>query len=175
MSCLHWWIINRGYWSPWQNDCIEHNLVKNKKGFRSGRMCKRPSRLRFCCIWEAEVAPWTSSQANLLRSSIIWMNWEHPLGPSADNFGDILWRRQWRAFYRRPVLYCPSMCTGGCAKCLGGALIPLTVFGFLANILLFFPGGKVIDHNECLSEEVWFFGGILGSGVLVNRNALKSL
>ncbi|XP_015975729.2 transmembrane 4 L6 family member 4 isoform X2 [Rousettus aegyptiacus] len=59
------------------------------------------------------------------------------------------------------------MCTGGCAKCLGGALIPLTVFGFLANILLFFPGGKVIDHNECLSEEVWFFGGILGSGVLM--------
>ncbi|XP_011384107.2 transmembrane 4 L6 family member 4 [Pteropus vampyrus] len=59
------------------------------------------------------------------------------------------------------------MCTGNCAKCLGGALIPLTVFGFLANILLFFPGGKVIDNNEHLSEEVWFFGGILGSGVLV--------
>lgn len=66
------------------------------------------------------------------------------------------------------------MCTGDCAKCLGGALIPLALFGFLANILLFFPGGKVIDNNDHLSEEVWFFGGILGSGVLVSREALKS-
>lgn len=67
------------------------------------------------------------------------------------------------------------MCTGGCAKCLGGTLIPLAVFGFLANVLLFFPGGKVIDDNVNLSDEVWFFGGILGSGVLVSREALKSL
>lgn len=37
----------------------------------------------------------------------------------------------------------------------GGTLIPLTVFGFLANILLFFPGGKVIDNNDHLSDEVW--------------------
>lgn len=66
------------------------------------------------------------------------------------------------------------MCTGSCAKCLGGTLIPLTVFGFLANILLFFPGGKVIDNNDHLSDEVWLFGGILGSGVLVSREALKS-
>lgn len=74
------------------------------------------------------------------------------------------------------VLYytSPNMCTGGCAKCLGGTLIPLALFGFLANILLFFPGGKVIDNKDHLSDEVWFFGGILGSGVLVSRDALKS-
>lgn len=66
------------------------------------------------------------------------------------------------------------MCTGGCAKCLGGTLIPLSVLGCLANILLFFPGGKVIDDNKHLSEEVWFFGGVLGSGVLVSRKTLKS-
>ncbi|KAI2531959.1 transmembrane 4 L six family member 4, partial [Homo sapiens] len=59
------------------------------------------------------------------------------------------------------------MCTGGCARCLGGTLIPLAFFGFLANILLFFPGGKVIDDNDHLSQEIWFFGGILGSGVLM--------
>ncbi|XP_008524777.1 transmembrane 4 L6 family member 4 [Equus przewalskii] len=67
------------------------------------------------------------------------------------------------------------MCTGGCAKCLGGTLIPLTVFGFLANVLLFFPGGKVIDDNVNLSDEVWFFGGILGSGVLMIFPALVFL
>ncbi|XP_037683446.1 transmembrane 4 L6 family member 4 [Choloepus didactylus] len=59
------------------------------------------------------------------------------------------------------------MCTGSCAKCLGGTLIPLTVFAFLANILLFFPGGKPIDNNDHLSDEIWYFGGILGSGVLM--------
>uniref|UniRef100_A0A8C0R4L1 Transmembrane 4 L six family member 4 n=1 Tax=Canis lupus dingo TaxID=286419 RepID=A0A8C0R4L1_CANLU len=67
------------------------------------------------------------------------------------------------------------MCTGGCAKCLGSTLIPLALFGFLANILLFFPGGRVIDNNDHLSEEVWFFGGILGSGVLMIFPALVFL
>ena len=66
------------------------------------------------------------------------------------------------------------MCTGSCAKCLGGTLIPLSVFGLLANILLFFPGGKVIDNNDHLSDEVWYFGGILGNGVLVSKETLKS-
>lgn len=60
------------------------------------------------------------------------------------------------------------MCTGSCAKCLGWTLIPLAVFGFLANILLFFPGGEVLENNDHLSDEVWYFGGILGSGVLVS-------
>ncbi|XP_054570083.1 transmembrane 4 L6 family member 4-like [Eptesicus fuscus] len=59
------------------------------------------------------------------------------------------------------------MCTGGCAKCLGGTLILLSMIAFLANILLFFPGGKEIDNINHLSEEVWFFGGILGSGFLM--------
>ncbi|KAF4021074.1 hypothetical protein G4228_012289 [Cervus hanglu yarkandensis] len=67
------------------------------------------------------------------------------------------------------------MCTGSCAKCLGGTLIPLAVFGLLANILLFFPGGKVIDDNDHLSDEVWYFGGILGSGVLMIFPALVFL
>ncbi|XP_059247738.1 transmembrane 4 L6 family member 4 isoform X2 [Mustela nigripes] len=67
------------------------------------------------------------------------------------------------------------MCPGGCAKCLGGTLIPLALFGFLANILLFFPGGKVIDNKDHLSDEVWFFGGILGSGVLMIFPALVFL
>ncbi|XP_048190553.1 LOW QUALITY PROTEIN: transmembrane 4 L6 family member 4 [Perognathus longimembris pacificus] len=56
------------------------------------------------------------------------------------------------------------MCTGSCARCLGIALVPLAVLGFLANVLLFFPGGKVMADNSNLSQEVWYFGGILGSG-----------
>ncbi|XP_038603749.1 transmembrane 4 L6 family member 4 [Tachyglossus aculeatus] len=67
------------------------------------------------------------------------------------------------------------MCTGSCAKCLGVTLIPLAVLGALANILLFFPGGKVIDNNDNLSDEVWYFAGILGCGVLMICPALVFL
>ncbi|TRZ12087.1 hypothetical protein HGM15179_015020 [Zosterops borbonicus] len=67
------------------------------------------------------------------------------------------------------------MCTGGCAKCLGGTLIPLAVLCALANILLFFPGGKVADDSAHITTEVWYFGGILGSGVLMIFPALVFL
>ncbi|NXC55991.1 T4S4 protein, partial [Aleadryas rufinucha] len=67
------------------------------------------------------------------------------------------------------------MCTGGCAKCLGSTLIPLAVLCTLANILLFFPGGKVAEENAHITDEVWYFGGILGSGVLMIFPALLFL
>lgn len=67
------------------------------------------------------------------------------------------------------------MCTGSCAKCLGWTLIPLAVAAFLANILLFFPGGEVLKDKSHLSDEVWYFGGILGSGVLMIFPALVFL
>ncbi|XP_064521692.1 transmembrane 4 L6 family member 4 [Pseudopipra pipra] len=67
------------------------------------------------------------------------------------------------------------MCTGGCAKCLGTVLIPLAVLCTLANILLFFPGGKVAQENGHITDEVWYFGGILGSGVLMIFPALVFL
>ncbi|NXB26967.1 T4S4 protein, partial [Rhagologus leucostigma] len=67
------------------------------------------------------------------------------------------------------------MCTGSCAKCLGGTLIPLAVLCTLANILLFFPGGKVAEDNAHITDEVWYFGGILGSGVLMILPALVFL
>ncbi|KAM4695052.1 transmembrane 4 L6 family member 4 [Discoglossus pictus] len=66
------------------------------------------------------------------------------------------------------------MCSGGCAKCLGISLIPLAILCVLANILLFFPGGKV-EPNGHISDEVWYFGGILGSGVLMIFPALVFL
>ncbi|XP_016077220.1 PREDICTED: transmembrane 4 L6 family member 4-like [Miniopterus natalensis] len=59
------------------------------------------------------------------------------------------------------------MCTGGCARCLGCILLLLSIIAFLANALLFLPGGKETDNTSHLSEEVWYFGGILGSGFLM--------
>ncbi|MBN3322057.1 T4S4 protein, partial [Atractosteus spatula] len=67
------------------------------------------------------------------------------------------------------------MCSGSFAKCLGITLIPLAILCVLANILLFFPGGKTVENNDQITEEVWYFGGILGSGVLMIFPALVFL
>ncbi|XP_043849266.1 transmembrane 4 L6 family member 4-like [Dromiciops gliroides] len=67
------------------------------------------------------------------------------------------------------------MCRVDCAGCLGCTLIPLAVLGTLTNILLFFPGAGVIDNNVNLTEEVWYFGGILGCGVFMIFPALSLL
>lgn len=61
------------------------------------------------------------------------------------------------------------MCTGGFAKCLGISLMPLAVVCVLCNILLFFPAGQTVD-SEHITDEVWYFGGLLGSGVLVSSS-----
>lgn len=59
------------------------------------------------------------------------------------------------------------MCSGSFAKCLGITLIPLSTVCVLCNILLFFPGGTSVE-NDHITQEVWYFGGLLGSGVLVS-------
>uniref|UniRef100_A0A8B9H7H0 Transmembrane 4 L six family member 4 n=1 Tax=Astyanax mexicanus TaxID=7994 RepID=A0A8B9H7H0_ASTMX len=64
------------------------------------------------------------------------------------------------------------MCSGNFAKCLGITLIPLAILCFLCNVLLFFPGGKTAANNEDITDEVWFFGGILGSCALVSELVL---
>uniref|UniRef100_A0A3Q0S8E8 Transmembrane 4 L six family member 4 n=1 Tax=Amphilophus citrinellus TaxID=61819 RepID=A0A3Q0S8E8_AMPCI len=66
------------------------------------------------------------------------------------------------------------MCSGGFAKCLGISLMPLSIVCVLCNILLFFPGGKPED-SEHITDQVWYFGGILGSGVLMIFPALVFL
>ncbi|RXN33216.1 transmembrane 4 L6 family member 4 [Labeo rohita] len=58
------------------------------------------------------------------------------------------------------------MCTGSFAKCLGITLLPLAVICVISNIMLFFPGGKVLDDSGDITEEVFYLGGILGSGVV---------
>lgn len=52
--------------------------------------------------------------------------------------------------------------------------MPLCIVCVLCNILLFFPGGTVEDSDH-ITEQVWYFGGILGSGVLMIFPALVFL
>nr|ACQ58950.1 Transmembrane 4 L6 family member 4 [Anoplopoma fimbria] len=66
------------------------------------------------------------------------------------------------------------MCSGGFAKCLGISLMPLAIACVLCNILLFFPDGKSVEKDH-IAEQVWYFGGILGSGVLMIFPALVFL
>ncbi|XP_034035376.1 transmembrane 4 L6 family member 4 [Thalassophryne amazonica] len=66
------------------------------------------------------------------------------------------------------------MCSGSFAKCLGITLIPLAIVCVLCNILLFFPGGQPVA-TEHITAQVFYFGGILGSGVLMIFPALVFL
>ncbi|XP_056895459.1 transmembrane 4 L6 family member 4 isoform X2 [Takifugu flavidus] len=66
------------------------------------------------------------------------------------------------------------MCSGGFAKCLGISLLPLSIVCVLCNILLFFPGGTSVDKDN-ITVQVWYFGGIIGSGVLMIFPALVFL
>ncbi|XP_061540066.1 transmembrane 4 L6 family member 4 [Phycodurus eques] len=66
------------------------------------------------------------------------------------------------------------MCSGRFAKCLGISLMPLAIVCVLCNILLFFPGGNTVE-SENITEEVWYVGGIFGSGVLMIFPALVFL
>uniref|UniRef100_A0A4W5K2A2 Transmembrane 4 L six family member 4 n=1 Tax=Hucho hucho TaxID=62062 RepID=A0A4W5K2A2_9TELE len=66
------------------------------------------------------------------------------------------------------------MCSGSFAKCLGITLIPLAILCVLCNILLFFPGGLVAEDNNHITEEVFYFGGVMGSGVMVSQLLLGS-
>ncbi|KAM5171772.1 transmembrane 4 L6 family member 4-like [Mantella aurantiaca] len=62
------------------------------------------------------------------------------------------------------------MCTGDCAKFIGVALYPFCILNIFCNILLLFPEWKtdaVSDPKQKLTEEVLYFGGIFGSGLLV--------
>ncbi|XP_078420383.1 transmembrane 4 L6 family member 4 [Cetorhinus maximus] len=60
------------------------------------------------------------------------------------------------------------MCYGKCARCIGITLIPLALASIILNTLLFFPNGETgYNTLEKLAETVWYFGGIVGSGLLM--------
>ncbi|XP_026053551.1 transmembrane 4 L6 family member 4 [Carassius auratus] len=67
------------------------------------------------------------------------------------------------------------MCSGNFAKCLGITLLPLAIICVICNIMLFFPGGTVAEESTDITDEVFYFGGILGSGVLMIFPALVFL
>ncbi|XP_066202998.1 transmembrane 4 L6 family member 4-like [Saccopteryx leptura] len=58
------------------------------------------------------------------------------------------------------------MCVAFCGRCLGVILNLFSIVACLANVLLFFPGGKQLQYHQ-ISDEVWLFGGIVGSGIVM--------
>ncbi|XP_068960542.1 transmembrane 4 L6 family member 4-like [Petaurus breviceps papuanus] len=58
------------------------------------------------------------------------------------------------------------MCCVQCAKCLGGMLIPLILLSVLTNLLLCFPALEIVQYEQ-LSDEVTYFGGIIGCGIIM--------
>ncbi|XP_044142305.1 transmembrane 4 L6 family member 1-like [Bufo gargarizans] len=66
------------------------------------------------------------------------------------------------------------MCTGKCAKFIGKLLFPLGICAIVANLLLYFPNGK-IPEMEQITDFVWFFHGIVGAGLLAFLPAFMML
>uniref|UniRef100_W5N9I1 Transmembrane 4 L six family member 21b n=1 Tax=Lepisosteus oculatus TaxID=7918 RepID=W5N9I1_LEPOC len=67
-----------------------------------------------------------------------------------------------------------AMCTGKCAKCIGGTLYPLAAICLICNIILFFPGwsteyvqGKEHENESLITNEVKYMGGLIGGGIMV--------
>ncbi|XP_068130165.1 transmembrane 4 L6 family member 5-like [Hyperolius riggenbachi] len=70
------------------------------------------------------------------------------------------------------------MCTGKCAKCIGGSLIPFAVICMACNAILYFPGWSVEPSQNAglmLTTEVTMFLGIIGGGVMVLIPAIQIL
>ncbi|XP_056417457.1 transmembrane 4 L6 family member 1-like [Hyla sarda] len=66
------------------------------------------------------------------------------------------------------------MCTGKCAKIIGKALFPLGTCAIVANLLLYFPNGQILEVEQ-ITDFVWFFHGIVGAGLLAFLPAFMML
>ncbi|XP_066450185.1 transmembrane 4 L6 family member 1-like [Eleutherodactylus coqui] len=66
------------------------------------------------------------------------------------------------------------MCTGKCAKFIGKLLFPLGICAITANLLLYFPNGRILEVEQ-ITDFVWFFQGIVGAGLLVFLPAFMML
>ncbi|XP_063807515.1 transmembrane 4 L6 family member 1-like isoform X2 [Pseudophryne corroboree] len=66
------------------------------------------------------------------------------------------------------------MCTGKCSKVIGKLLFPLGICAMVANLLLYFPNGTILEVEQ-ITDFVWFFHGIVGAGLLAFLPAFMML
>ncbi|XP_045673812.1 transmembrane 4 L6 family member 1-like [Phyllostomus hastatus] len=66
------------------------------------------------------------------------------------------------------------MCSETGSRYMGMMLLPLATTAIIANLLLYFPNGQVLEPAK-ITDLVWFFHGFLGAGLLVMVPALMLL
>lgn len=59
-----------------------------------------------------------------------------------------------------------TMCSETGSRYTGMLLLPLATAAIIANLLLYFPNGQVLEPAK-ITDLVWFFHGFLGAGLLV--------
>ncbi|KAI5931231.1 Transmembrane 4 L6 family member 1 [Manis javanica] len=67
-----------------------------------------------------------------------------------------------------------TMCSETGSKYTGILLSALATAAIIANLLLYFPNGQVLEPAK-ITDLVWFFQGFLGAGLLVMVPALMLL
>ncbi|KAK1336233.1 hypothetical protein QTO34_004037 [Cnephaeus nilssonii] len=58
-----------------------------------------------------------------------------------------------------------TMCSETGSRYTGMLLLPLAIAAIIANLLLYFPNGQVLEPAK-ITDLVWFFHGFLGAGLL---------